>query len=148
MVRPISSQGEGTGDSGYYDLPSPWTLDMCHLNKLSMMTDCCPRLCLTIADNMDGGLRRRARDMEPGPVGLVTQVQLAHHHHHCQPRLRSVSRGEEACPRQALVCHNVVISASLSATRQTLFTRVLFSLNHSTSKRATGWKIRKLAALA
>ena len=129
--------GEGTGDSGYYDLPSPWTLDMCHLNKLSMMTVCFPRLYLTIADNMDGGLRRRARDVEPGPVGLVTQVQLAHHHHHwarvtCHAMSRHVmaevsQQGEEACPHQALVCHNVVISASLSARRHTMFTFVLCS---------------------
>ena len=32
---------------------------------------------------MNGGGGRGLRDMEPGPVGLVTQVQLAHHHHHC-----------------------------------------------------------------
>ena len=30
---------------------------------------------------MNGGGGRGLRDMEPGPVGLVTQVQLAHHHH-------------------------------------------------------------------
>ena len=39
--------------------------------------------------------------------------------------LRSVSGGEEACPHQALVCHNVVISASLSATRHTVHSRAL-----------------------
>ena len=30
---------------------------------------------------MNGGGGRGLRDMEPGPVGLVTQVQLAGHHH-------------------------------------------------------------------
>ena len=37
--------------------------------------------CLTITDDVYGGGGRRLRHMEPGPVGLVTQVQLAHHHH-------------------------------------------------------------------
>ena len=125
--------GEGRGDSGYYHLTSPRTLDMCHLNKLSMMTNCCPASILpslmTWMEGCGGGPVTWNLDQQGSSQRyswLITTITELVSRVTCHVSwLRSVSGGEEACPHQALVCHNVVISASLSATRHTVHSRAL-----------------------
>ena len=81
---------------------------------------------------MNGGGGRGLRDMEPGPVGLVTQVQLAHHHHgpqqqqqQQQQRDQVMRHGSEVTEDDGTAVTVIIISVSFLQNKTPTYFHIL-----------------------